>query len=268
MSTTFYPSAIVEILSDAKNVVVITGSGISAPSGLPTFIAQPSLKEFFTYESLIKQPEKTWLVHEQLKAKALAAKPNAGHITLATFETYFPSFHLFTQNIDGLHQRAGSKQVTEVHGSLFRIRCDSPASMSLVDRSGLYLPVLCNDIHDFDEVKGVCRRCGNQLRHDIVLYGEALGSGVLDAIMGEVALCDFLLIVGTSGLVNPVNQAAQLMMERRMPVLEINLAPSLPQALTIPAKGDAARVLTSLASDLTKLREQPPVRSAEDYLRM
>ena len=264
----YYPTEIVEILSSAKSVVAITGSGLSAPSGIPTFAAQPELKESLTYSSYTTNPQKTWLNCEQLKAKIIGAKPNSGHAALVKLAALVPSFHLFTQNIDGLHQRAGSKNVTELHGSLLRVRCDSPPSISLVDRSGLYLPVQCNEVRDFDEKVGLCKRCGKFLRHDVVMYGESLGAGVLNLLMSEVANCDFLLIVGSSGFVNPVNQAAKLMIERRMPVIEVNLAPVLPQALTIPAAGDAAQILPALVSDLIKYRDRPPMSQPSDYLRM
>ena len=214
-------------LARARRVLAITGAGISADSGLPTYRGAGglydetltedgiSIEEALSGAMLRRRPEVTWkhLLHI---AKACDGRaPNAGHLALAEMERHFPQFTLLTQNVDGLHHAAGSRRVIEIHGNLRELHCmrcgysaDAPAPASL-------------------DGPPICPGCASTLRPGIVLFGEALPRQAVGDL--EAALqtgVDFVMIIGTSAgfpyIAGPVAQAARA----GLPTLEINSARS------------------------------------------
>jgi len=188
-------------LSHACAVAVLTGAGISADSGVPTFRGTDGLwrnfraEDLATPEAFERDPRIVWEWYDWRRSLLASIKPNAAHEALAKFEERHDRFHLITQNVDGLHRLAGSHRVLELHGDIWKVRC-----------------VQCRRVADNRDVPLAllphCPICKGLLRPHIVWFGETLDSEVLGASFSAVESCDVLLIVGTSGLVYP---AAMLM---------------------------------------------------------
>ena len=184
-------------LKNAKKVAVLTGAGVSAESGVPTFRASDGLweghriEDVATPEGFNRDPALVWQFYNERRAKVATVKPNPGHEALVKLEQRFgDNFTLITQNVDGLHQTAGSVRVLELHGSLYRTRCTG--CRRIVDR-GL------EPLGDTPE----CPSCGSMLRPDIVWFHEVLPEQIWEEAQFAAALCDVLLVVGTSAVVHP-----------------------------------------------------------------
>ncbi|HSW33493.1 MAG TPA: NAD-dependent deacylase [Steroidobacteraceae bacterium] len=205
-----------EVLRRARHVCVLTGAGISAESGIPTFRdaltglwAKFSPEELATPEAFERDPETVWSWYEWRRQLIRQAQPNAGHFALAELARRVPCLTLVTQNVDGLHQRAGSPGVLEYHGNILRDRCTSElivAERSEDARAGLPR----------------CASCGGLLRPDVVWFGEAIPAGPLTAAAAAAEDCDVFLSVGTSSLVYPAAGLAEVALRRRATVIEIN----------------------------------------------
>jgi NAD-dependent deacetylase len=184
-------------LRAARHVAVLTGAGISAESGVPTFRdAQTGLwasfrpEELATPEAFLRNPTMVWEWYAWRRAKVASVAPNPGHVALVELGRRVPTFTLITQNVDGLHQRSGSRQVIELHGNITRVKCFD---------DGLIVESWRED----SEVPPRCPRCGGMLRPDVVWFGEMLPAGALEAADAAARACDVFLSVGTSGLVYP-----------------------------------------------------------------
>ena len=188
-----------ESLRRARHVAVLTGAGVSAESGLPTFRdaltglwAHHRPEDLATPEAFERDPPTVWAWYRMRREAALAAAPNPAHLALARLETLVPRLTLITQNVDGLHRRAGSSDVVELHGDLTRARCSREGSVA--DRweepaSGGEPPL--------------CEGCGAYLRPDVVWFGEQLPERALNQAWSAAYDCDVFLAVGTSNLVEP-----------------------------------------------------------------
>ena len=198
-----------------RRIAVLTGAGISAESGIPTFRGQHALwegrdpSELFTPDALFADPSRIWRMYDALRVGAASAAPNAGHLALAALEQQ-RELALITQNIDGLHQRAGSVVVHELHGTLWRLRCTSCRFFE--DDLRAPLPSL----------PPYCPHCNALLRPDIVLYTEPLPAGPISAAMRAATTCDLLLVVGTSGVVYPAAGLPELARAHGAALVEIN----------------------------------------------
>ena len=192
-------------ISDEARVVVLTGAGISAESGIRTFREvggrgvweDHDVNQVATPEGFDADPDLVWRFYSARRLQAARCEPNAGHVALAAFERRQGErgrFLLATQNVDGLHRRAGSCHVSEVHGSLWRTRCENPACPRAV-------PFEDVDAHDHGTPR--CPECGSRWRPDIVWFGESLDEDVVDEVHQALASCDLFLAVGTSGAVYP-----------------------------------------------------------------
>ena len=198
-------NAVADLLRQAEHVVVLTGAGISAESGIPTFRdSLTGLWERFDAEDLAtpqayrRDKELVWGWYEWRRMKVLLSKPNPGHFAIAQLAEAVPELTLITQNVDDLHERAGSLDVLHVHGSLHSPRCFG-----------------CNRPYTFpeeipDEPEGgrrikppVCTHCGGSVRPGVVWFGEGLPGDIWRAAEHAVRSCDLLLSIGTSGLVYP-----------------------------------------------------------------
>lgn len=207
--------AAVEILRGARSVVVTTGAGMSKESGIPTFRDAPNAlwanfnpEDLATRSGFRRDPALVWRWYAERRAMIARATPHDGHEALARLERIFDAFVVLTQNIDGLHTRAGSRRVVELHGSIFRYKCfdkDHPAP-------GPFAP---------GEVPPRCA-CGSFVRPDVVWFGESLDPAHLEAAYAALAACDVLLVVGTSGLVYPAAGFAETAKQVGARVIEVN----------------------------------------------
>ena len=206
-----------EVLRRARHVCVLTGAGISAESGIPTFRdaltglwAKFSPEELATPEAFERDPETVWSWYEWRRQLVREAQPNAGHLALAEFARRVPDLTLVTQNVDGLHQRAGSRDVLEYHGNILRDRCtvEQIVAQRSEDTRRAGLPR--------------CAACGGLLRPDVVWFGEAIPAGPMTLAAAAAEECDVFLSVGTSSLVYPAAGLAEVALRRRATVIEIN----------------------------------------------
>jgi NAD-dependent deacetylase len=186
----------VSAIADAKNLASLTGAGVSRESGIHTFREKGGVwdtvdaEKMATLEGFLADPEKVWNWYMGRYQSVTAAEPNPGHVALAELERRTPSFTLITQNIDGLHQAAGSVNVIELHGSIRRIRCmDEGKISSKWPEPGDLLPPRCD--------------CGALMRPDVVWFGEALPEKAISDAFEIARNCDVLIVAGTSAVVQP-----------------------------------------------------------------
>jgi NAD-dependent deacetylase len=203
-------------LHSAKHVAVLTGAGISAESGIPTFRdtmtglwARFRPEELATVAAFERDPKLVWDWYRWRRELVDAAEPNAGHRALVTLTSRVPRLTLITQNVDGLHTRAGSSGVLELHGSILRARCTSRCPGSL-------------PWHASDDWPPHCERCGALLRPDIVWFGESLPEHELGAAFAAAESCDVFLSIGTSNLVQPAASLPWIAAQRGAQVVVIN----------------------------------------------
>jgi NAD-dependent deacetylase len=187
---------VIAALRDASSVLVLTGSGISAESGLPTFRGVGGLwrthrvEELASPEGFERDPVLVWTWYNERKAAHSRAVPNAGHIALARLENLVPDFTLATQNVDSLHSRAGSRNVVELHGDLREARCSKCNARRPLGDDGLPL----------DEIE---HGCGGRMRPNIVWFGEPVPAEVWRRAESAASEADVILVVGTSAVVYP-----------------------------------------------------------------
>lgn len=220
-------------LRGARHVAVMTGAGISAESGVPTFRdAQTGLweryepQELATPEAFARDPRLVWEWYEWRRELVGRAEPNRGHEALVEIERQASRFTLATQNVDGLHRRAGSREVSELHGNLARTVCSE--ERTAVDPEGL------------DGQPPRCPGCGALLRPDVVWFGESLPAGEIERAFSAARECDLFLSVGTSSLVQPAASVPYEALHSGTPVVEVNpeetpLTPHASHALQGPA---------------------------------
>ena len=231
-----------ERLANAKNVMVITGAGISAESGIPTFRDEKGLwKEFnpldyATREAFKRDPVKVWKWYDERRVAAAQARPNPAHKALAAMEQPGRRVFIVTQNVDDLHERAGSKEVVHVHGSLWRIRCERDGN------------VLENRETPLSENPPLCM-CGEVMRPDIVWFGEELPRQPVEQIVhylleGGIDLC---LIVGTEATFGYIVQWALQAREAGAMVVDVNPRDTgLGSVVDVHLQGKAGEVLPGL----------------------
>jgi NAD-dependent deacetylase len=201
-------------LRRATSVFVLTGSGISAESGLPTFRGVGGLwrthrvEELASPDGFARDPQLVWTWYNERKSAHQRAEPNAGHYALARLEEAIPDFTLATQNVDSLHRRAGSRNVLELHGDLREARCTRCGARRPLDATGL-LPAEIE--HD----------CGGRFRPNIVWFGESLPAAVWREAEIAAARADVILVIGTSAVVYPAAALATRYNERAL-VAEVN----------------------------------------------
>lgn len=230
----------VEQLRAAHHVAVLTGAGTSAESGIPTFReAQTGLwarfrpEDLATPEAFARQPDVVWNWYAWRRELVQRSQPNPGHHALVRLARRVARLTLITQKVDGLHQRAGSEAVIELHGNILRIVCSvcgCPAATWTADAA----PPRCSE-------------CGGYLRPDVVWFGEALPRAALDAAVSAMHSADVLLVVGTSGLVEPAASLPRLALAQGASVIEINpVATPLSTTATVVLTGTAGVIVPRL----------------------
>ncbi len=213
------PSELTARLKSAKRVAALTGAGISAESGLPTFRGDGGLWQKYKAEDLasidgfLQKPNVVWEWYEYRRSIYANAQPNSGHRALADLEKIYPEFTLITQNTDGLHLAAGSENILELHGSLRRNRCHSCGKLypEKVPSNGLK-PPRCG--------------CGGMLRPDVVWFGEPLSPSILDAALRVATESEVFFSVGSSALVQPAASLPLAAKRNGAVLIEINIEPT------------------------------------------
>jgi NAD-dependent deacetylase len=232
-------------LRQARKVAILTGAGVSAESGVPTFRdaqtglwAQFKPEELATPRAFRKNPRLVWEWYEWRRQLVRRAKPNPAHVALAQMEAKFPEFTLVTQNVDGLHQRAGSRNVIEIHGNITRTKCFQEDTV-------------VNEWKETGNVPPKCPRCGGLLRPDVVWFEEALPEGAIAAAFSASRECDVFLCIGTSAVVYPAASLPLEALANQATVIEINPDPTplSPKASHV-LNGPAGKILPELLSQL------------------
>ncbi|MFQ6032074.1 MAG: NAD-dependent deacetylase [Candidatus Zixiibacteriota bacterium] len=207
------------LLSKETKVVVLTGAGISAESGVPTFRGEDGLwkkfrpEELATFDAFMANPQLVWEWYEYRRKIIEEIKPNPAHLALVEFQNYFEKFDLITQNVDGLHQQAGSKNVVELHGNLKRNKCiRCGAKYETLDKTIQGIPPKCT--------------CGGNIRPDVVWFGEMLPQEALNYAFGVSSGCDLFFSVGTSAVVHPAASLPLIAKRGGAYVVEVNIEPT------------------------------------------
>jgi NAD-dependent deacetylase len=236
-----------EVLHGAARVCVLTGAGVSAESGVPTFRASDGLWEGHRIEDVatprgfLRDPRLVWAFYHARRANVVTVKPNPGHYALAKLEERWSDrFTLVTQNVDGLHRVAGTKNLLEIHGSLYRTRCTGCAEVA--DRG----------LEPLGELPHCA--CGGLLRPDIVWFEEALPEDVWSAAAHAAHECNVFLVVGTSAVVHPAASLVPIAKRSKSPgatVIEVNLTQTEASNLAdIGLYGPSGQVLPLLVERL------------------
>ncbi len=243
------PEELVRRLAAAQRVTVLTGAGVSAESGVPTFRdaqtglwAKFSPRELATPEAFQRNPRLVWEWYAWRRELVARAKPNPAHLALAEMEKQFPQFHLVTQNVDGLHQRAGSREVIELHGNITRTKCfDEGTRVSSWEETG--------------DVPPRCPNCGGWLRPDVVWFDEPMPEAEMEQATRAATTCEVFLSVGTSAVVYPAAELPLMALRRGSTVVEINPRPTPFTAQAHFALASAAgQVLPGLLASLQQGR--------------
>jgi NAD-dependent deacetylase len=241
------PAGLLESLRHAGRVVFLTGSGISAESGVPTFRdemtglwARYRPEELATPEAFRRDPMLVWSWYRERRRHVATAQPNPGHLAIARLQDALPGSLLVTQNVDGLHERAGSRDVVEFHGNLFRNRCRGCGHQTLHPDPELESPP-------------ACPRCGHPMGPGVVWFGEAIPEDALKRAWRASAVADVFFSIGTSGLVFPAAQLVEVARWGGAVIVEVNtaatpLTASADHVLRGPAGVMMPRLLEQLGS--------------------
>jgi NAD-dependent deacetylase len=239
------PAALITALRDARHICVLTGAGVSAESGVPTFRdAQSGLWEKYdpmdlaTPQAFIADPNLIWGWYRWRRELVSQADPNPAHLALAALADLVPKLTLVTQNVDGLHQRAGSAGVIEFHGNLFDDRCFRDGRLE-TDLKEAAVP-MCSD-------------CGELLRPGVIWFGEAIPEAALEDSFAAARECDVFLSIGTSSLVFPAAGLIDLARDTGATTVEINPNPTSASAnLDFMLQGNAGLIIPKLVISLSE----------------
>jgi len=200
-------------LKDSRKIVFVTGAGISQESGIPTFRGKDGYwrkydpMKLASIDAFYDDPKLVWEWYDDRRKNILDVKPNEGHFAISQIEE-FKDVVVLTQNIDGLHQRSGSTNVLELHGSIIRIKC---TVCDFID----------NITENFESLPPKCK-CGSMLRPDVVWFGEPLPQNIWQSAIKEASICDVMIIVGTSLVVSPANTLPVYAKQNGAILIEVN----------------------------------------------
>ena len=235
---------IAEYLRKAKKIVIVTGAGISQESGIPTFRGKDGwwrnydAMKLATIDAFYENPKLVWEWYNERRQNIFAAEPNLGHKAIVELENYLEVVVL-TQNIDGLHQRAGSSKVLELHGSIVKIKCTACDYMDEITSNFLEFPPVC--------------KCGNILRPDVVWFGESLPQDVWKEAIAHANSCDVMVIAGTSLAVSPANTLPIYAKQNNSILVEINPDQTIMSSdMDISIRSTSAKTLPELVSIFKK----------------
>jgi len=237
-------------LSEAENILFFTGAGISAESGISTFRGKDGLwnklkpEELASFDAFMKNPDMVWEWYQYRRKIIYKAKPNPGHKAIAKFQDYFNEVQVVTQNIDNLHQRAGSKTVYELHGSIERNYC--------IDCKTYYN----NPNFGFDDKAPKCMHCGGLVRPDVVWFGEVLPQDIFAAAENAASKCDVCFVVGTSAVVYPAAYIPITAKNSGAYLVEINIEETESSSMVhLNLFGKAGEILPRIVKYLKQIKE-------------
>lgn len=241
----------IKLLARSRHAIAFTGAGISAESGVPTFRDANGLwrnhkpEELATPEAFRKNPSLVWEFYRWRMELIRKARPNRAHLALAELERMGIIRAVITQNVDDLHREAGSRNLIELHGNIFRVRCTSCTYGENLKESGR--------LEEFLKERTLprCPRCGSLLRPDVVWFGEPLPKGALEEAFRLAERSDLVLVIGTSGVVYPAAYIPHIVKERGGKVIEINpkrsgITPIADVFIPSPAGEAMERILKAL----------------------
>jgi NAD-dependent deacetylase len=223
-------------------VSVLTGAGVSAESGVPTFRGEDGLwksyrpEELATPGAFARDPGLVWEWYDWRRQVCARTEPNPAHAAIAELDRVLSRFLLVTQNVDGLHARAGSRRIVELHGNIFRARCTGCGTA----RDDLAVPL--------EEIPARCE-CGAMLRPDVVWFGEGLPETAIAEALKASRSCDVMLVVGTSAVVQPAASMPLLAKQAGAGIIEINPdATPITPFVDLHLEGKAAEILPDLVT--------------------
>jgi NAD-dependent deacetylase len=208
--------SVVKLVKNCRSCVVLTGAGISAESGVPTFRGKEGLwgkfraEELATMEAFMANPEIVWEWYGWRRKILSEVQPNDGHRALVQLAHQFKRFTLITQNVDGLHEKAGSTNILELHGNISRnkcVKCSEPFPAT-VEIDPAHIPI--------------CQSCGGQIRPDVVWFGEMLDENIIDRAFYESEETELFFSIGTSALVHPAASLPVTAKRHGATLIEIN----------------------------------------------
>jgi NAD-dependent protein deacetylase/lipoamidase len=227
-------------LASARSIAVLTGAGISAESGIPTFRGPGGLwktyrpEDLATPQAFARDPKLVWEWYDWRRKRVAAAAPNPGHLALAALESRGTAFALITQNVDGLHRAAGNRNIIELHGNLWRLRCVSCGR----EEENLSVPL--------SPLPPRCT-CGGLLRPGVVWFGEALPADAIRQAMLAAEQCDVFLVCGTSAVVYPAAALPDRAIAAGAQVIEVNLEPTpFSESAHVSLRGRCGELLPQL----------------------
>ncbi|HEY9793190.1 MAG TPA: NAD-dependent deacylase [Candidatus Obscuribacterales bacterium] len=231
-----------DVLNKAKHITVLTGAGVSKESGIPTFRdamtglwANYDPEKLATPEGFLNDPPLVWQWYDFRRNMVAQAEPNAGHYALAELAKK-RRVDLITQNVDGLHAKAGSKDIIELHGNITRFMC--------FDR---HHPI--DDVPSGLPAPPTCPRCQSPIRPSVVWFGEALPPGALEKASNLASECDAMIVVGTSGLVHPAASLPFVVKRHGGTVIEVNPdVTAITNTADVFLRGQSGQILPSLIS--------------------
>ncbi len=244
-----FPNELIKRLLSAHNILFFTGAGISAESGIETFRGAGGLwnkykaEDLATPEAFERNPNIVWQWYEYRRNKVRNAEPNAGHIAIREFEKIYESVTVVTQNVDNLHNRAGSGTVLELHGNIEKNFCSD-----------------CGKRFDFITFKDtnnvpICDECGGFIRPDIVWFGEELPHKVFQHANIKASSCDICFVVGTSALVYPAASIPETAKRAGSFIVEININPTdLSRIADITLLGKSGEVFPRLLTEIQNIK--------------
>ena len=227
-------------LKGSKKIVFVTGAGISQESGIPTFRGKDGYwrrydpMKLASIDAFYDDPKLVWEWYEDRRKNILSVKPNEGHFAISQMEE-FKDVVVLTQNIDGLHQRSGSTNVLELHGSIIRIKC---TVCDFID----------NITENFESLPPKCK-CGSMLRPDVVWFGEPLPQNIWQSAIKEASICDVMIIVGTSLVVSPANTLPVYAKQNGAILIEVNPEKTvMSNDMTLSIQATSVEVLPKILS--------------------
>lgn len=239
---------LVRRLTPDARITVLTGAGVSAASGVPTFRGADGLWKNFTPETLAtphafaRDPTLVWEWYDWRRQMIAKCEPNAAHHVLASWSRRFPNLTLITQNVDGLHERAGTREVIRLHGSIWEVLCWR--------RCALSPPRWRDDTAPYQEIPPRCPHCGDLIRPGVVWFGEALDAGIVDRAR-TAAACEVFITIGTSAVVYPA--AGLIDVARRNGAFTVEINPeTTPAIVNLALRGGAEAVLPEIDSRLSQ----------------
>jgi len=237
----------IKALKNSTKVAILTGAGVSAESGVPTFRGADGIwkkfnpMELATFKAFNANPQLVWEWYNYRRDLVRKVKPNPGHYAIAEMAKLYDDFTLITQNVDRLHRAAGSEQVYELHGNIHRNRCLECGEMDYTE--------------EFDQIPPICT-CGGRLRPDVVWFGEQLPGQVFESSVAAAHRSELFFTVGTTGAVHPAASLPIIAKQNGALIVEVNLEPSeISYICDIKYHGKSGEILPQIVDKIKELKQ-------------